>query len=120
MTMALSQAQVDAINSAIDATQAYADQLQAALGKASAQGNFNAAAAISSRFDDAQALESKLAGLLVQSIASDLTQAIQAIRHTTDTLNQQKQDIDNVVAGFATAGEIVQDISGIASAVAAI
>ena len=47
--MALSQAQVDAINSAIDATQAYADQLQAALGKASAQGNFNAAAAISSR-----------------------------------------------------------------------
>lgn len=118
--MALTQAQIDAINAAIDRTQAYADQLQVALGNASAQGNFSAAAAITSRFDDAQTLESKLAGLLIQSIASDLAQAVHAIQHTTDTLNQEKQQIDNLVAAFGTAGQIVQAITAIVGAVAQI
>ena len=118
--MALTQTQIDQIHAAIDATQDYADHLQVALGNASAKGNFIAAAGISSRFDDAQALESKLTGLLVQSIASDLAPAVKAIQHTTDTLNQEKEQIDHLVKAFATAGQIIQAITGIVTTVASI
>jgi hypothetical protein len=50
----------------------------------------------------------------------DLTQAVQAIQHPTDTLDQEKQEIDNFVAAFATAGQIIQTITGIVTAVARI
>ena len=107
--------QVTDIHAAIDAVQKYVDTLQDALGDASAAGNMGAATSIETRYDDAQLLESQLKGLLTLSAAESLQAAVLSLSNTTNVLQQQKTQIDAVVAAIGTAATVLGDIAAIAS-----
>ena len=75
---------------------------------------------LNAKFNDAQALESSLNDLFTITAVASLTAAIAAVKQTTDQLNNQKTQIDQVVKDVGIAAGVLQFVASIATAVAAL
>jgi hypothetical protein len=110
--------QLGDITAAIEKIDAYVKQLIAAQRKAAEAGLDARAKALNLRYNEARILEQHLGDLYTITAVDSLNEAIASIKQTTKTLNDQRNQIDQIVKAVGIAADVANLIASIATAVA--